>query len=217
MADYKELIELNKKKDESNLRFYAICLAVFLWLTAFIGANRYFFYYIEVDGPSMENTLFTGDVLCMNRRESASYGDVVVIDGEKVKTVDGKIVYDKDGNVVYELLIKRVIAMEGDTLVFEDGYVYLNGEKLQEDYVKEQGKTYVNNSPARWEIKIPAGEVFYMGDNRAVSKDSRSVDFATCKEDQIVGVVPKWAMSGAVKWFTSLRADVSEWLANLFR
>ncbi len=201
MADYKELIELNKKKDESNLRFYAICLAVFLWLTAFIGANRYFFYYIEVDGPSMENTLFTGDVLCVNKRVRVTYGDVVIIEGEK-----------ENG----EMLIKRVIALEGDTLVFEDGYVYLNGEKLREDYVKEQGKTYVNNSPARWEIKIPAGEVFYMGDNRAVSADSRSA-FATCKEDQIVGVVPKWAMSGAVKWFTSLRADVSEWLANLFR
>ena len=217
MTDFKELIELNKRKGESNLRFYAICLAVFLWLTAFIGANRYFFYYIEVDGPSMEDTLHTGDVLCMNRRERASYGDVVVVDGEKIKMVDGNIVYDEERNVVYELLIKRVIAMEGDTLVIEGGYVYRNGEKLKEDYVKEQGKTYVNNSPARWETTIPAGEVFFMGDNRAVSKDSRSSDFGTCKEEQIVGVVSRWAMSGAVKWFTGLRADISAWIANLFR
>ena len=202
MADYKELIELNKKKDESNLRFYAICLAVFLWLTAFIGANRYFFYYIEVDGPSMENTLFTGDVLCVNKRVRVTYGDVVIIEGEK-----------ENG----EMLIKRVIALEGDTLVFEDGYVYLNGEKLREDYVKEQGKTYVNNSPARWEIKIPAGEVFYMGDNRAVSADSRSA-FATCKEDQIVGVVPGWSVSvkGIVTFFTEAFLPVANFVQGLF-
>ena len=80
----------------------------------------------------------------------------------------------------------------------------------------EQGKTYVNSSPARWETTIPAGEVFYMGDNRAVSADSRS-SFGTCKEEQIVGVVPRWAMSGAVKWFTGLRADISARIANLFR
>lgn len=201
MTDFKELIELNKRKGESNLRFYAICLAVFLWLTAFIGANRYFFYYIEVDGPSMEDTLHTGDVLCVNKREKAGYGDVVIIEGEK------------SGG---ECLIKRVIAREGDTLVIEGGYVYRNGEKLKEDYVKEQGKTYVNSSPARWETTIPAGEVFYMGDNRAVSADSRS-SFGTCKEEQIVGVVSRWAMSGAVKWFTGLRADISAWIANLFR
>ena len=200
MADYRELIEENVKKDRSDLRFLAICLFIFVWLTMFTGANRYFFYYIEVDGPSMENTLFTGDVLCVNKRVRAVRGDVVIIDGEK-------------GNG--QCLVKRVIALGGDTLVIEGGYVWLNGDKLEEDYIKEQGVTKVNGSAERKEYKIPAGEVFYMGDNRAVSQDSRS-SFGTCGEEQIVGVVPDWAMSGFVKWFTGLRASVSEWVMNLF-
>lgn len=134
MADYRELIEENVKKDRSDLRFLAICLFIFVWLTMFIGANRYFFYYIEVDGPSMENTLFTGDVLCVNKRVRAVRGDVVIIDGEK-------------GNG--QCLVKRVIALGGDTLVIEGGYVWLNGDKLEEDYIKEQGVTKVNGSAER--------------------------------------------------------------------
>lgn len=214
MNDFGERISEYKRKDGSNLRFFACCLFIFLWLTAFIGANRTFFYYIEVDGSSMRDTLYSGEVLLAEKNAPFSYGSVVIIDNVKQAEKNGRPVYDEDGNPVYECLIKRVIGMSGDVIVIENGSVSRNGVLLEEPYAK--GNTFVANSPARKEYRIPEGEVFFLGDNREDSKDSRAEEFGTCKEEDIVGVVPDWAMSPFMKWFSGARAAVSEWLTGLF-
>lgn len=199
MNNYEELISEYKKRDGSNLRFLLICLLVFVWLAAFIGANRFFFYYIEVDGPSMMDTLFSEDVLCVDRYKAPEYGSVVIIEGEKGDDT---------------CLIKRVIGMGGDTIVIENGEVYRNGEKLEEDYIR--GKTTVRGSEARHEYRVARNEIFYLGDNRPDSNDSR-YEMGNCTVEQIVGVVPEWAMSGFMKSLTTARAAVSSWLTGLFR
>lgn len=198
MNDYGERITEYKNKNKSNARFLFSFLFVVLWLAAFIGANRCFFYYIEVEGPSMNDTLYTGDVLCVERYRAPEYGSVVIIAGEKGDDT---------------CLIKRVVGMEGDTIVIEGGEVYRNGEKLEEAYAL--GKTYVNRSPERKEYTVGENEIFYLGDNRENSNDSRS-EMACCTEAQIIGVVPEWAMSGFMKWFSGARADVGKWLTSLF-
>lgn len=66
--------------------------------------------------------------------------------------------------------IKRVIGLPGDHIVIaDDGFVYRNGEKLDEPYLNEQ----VTNQDKYNDVVIPAGTVFMMGDNRLSSKDSR--------------------------------------------
>jgi signal peptidase I len=66
------------------------------------------------------------------------------------------------------VLIKRVIATEGDTIKIEEGIVYLNGKVLEEKYIKEKQKP--DNIE---EMKLKKDEFYAMGDNRNNSSDSR--------------------------------------------
>ncbi len=70
-----------------------------------------------------------------------------------------------------KLLVKRVIGLPGDIVTFQDGYVYINGEELDESYLPRQGIT-ANGS--REEYVVPEGCLFFMGDNRTGSWDARS-------------------------------------------
>lgn len=67
-----------------------------------------------------------------------------------------------------KVLVKRTIGLPGDEVSFSDGYVYINGEKLEEEYlpargITEDSETYV----------VPEGCVFFLGDNRTGSFDAR--------------------------------------------
>ena len=118
----------------------------------------------------MEPTLYDGDVLYLTRNVEPKYNDVIVIKGEKSG----------------EWIIKRVIGLAGDEItISEDGYVYRNGEKVEGDYEK-YGPTDKNS----WQNGrvLKENEIFYLGDNRSVSADSRS-SFSTCERWQVVGVV----------------------------
>ncbi len=197
MNEYGERINEYKGGKERSVRFMVICVFLIVWFAALIAANRCFFYYIEVNGPSMMNTLKSGDILCVQRYKKAERGSVVIIAGEKGDDT---------------CLIKRVIGTEGDVIVIEDGDVCLNGEKLDEPYVL--GRTYVNKLPVRKEYAVGEDEIFYLGDNREDSSDSRV--YGLCTEDQIVGVVPEWSMSDFMKGVLKTRARISEQIASLF-
>ena len=68
-----------------------------------------------------------------------------------------------------EVLVKRTIGLPGDTVSFSGGYVYLNGELLDESYLPVQG---ITESPEE-SFTVPDGCVFFMGDNRTGSFDAR--------------------------------------------
>lgn len=67
------------------------------------------------------------------------------------------------------VLVKRVIGLPGETVSIKDGFVYINGGKLDEDYLPVSGITQSEKTA----FEVPAGHIFVMGDNRTGSLDSR--------------------------------------------
>lgn len=129
---------------------------------------------VAVDGISMNPTLWEGDrLLLQSMGYTPKHGDVVVIDGY---------------NGLGRPLVKRVIAVGGDTLDidFSTGTVTRNGEVLQEDYIAEP--TYLNYDVS-FPVTVPPGYVFVMGDNRQHSNDSRSTEVGFIDQRDILGRV----------------------------
>lgn len=67
-----------------------------------------------------------------------------------------------------KVLVKRTIGLPGDEVSFSDGYVYINGEKLEEEYLPARGITESAET-----FVVPEGHVFFLGDNRGGSLDAR--------------------------------------------
>lgn len=126
---------------------------------------------------SMQNTMQPNDYLIMYKQAYRSSnphrGDIVIFQSS---------LRDENGND--KLLIKRVIGIPGDTITIKGDQLYLNGKAYQEDYLKD-GITTGDIS----NYEVPHGEYFVMGDNRVVSKDSRSEDVGCVNKEQIRGKV----------------------------
>jgi signal peptidase I len=67
--------------------------------------------------------------------------------------------------------VKRLIGLPGDLVSERDGYVYIDGKRLDEPYIKADRRDH--DPPRSWP-RVAAGHYFFMGDNRASSCDSRS-------------------------------------------
>ena len=133
---------------------------------------------IIIQQHSMEPNFYSGDYVIAYKQAykltgEPERGDVIVFHSEL-----------KDSNGRDKNLIKRVIAVGGETVEIRGGYVYVNGEKIEEPYVMEQGV-----SGEMEKTVVPEGTLFCCGDNRGVSVDSRSEEVGFVSEDQIVGKV----------------------------
>ena len=131
-----------------------------------------------VNQHSMENTLMEGDYIFVSKKAYKWFGepkrgDIVVFQS------DLPLENSKDD----KLLVKRVIALAGDTIVVKNGNVYLNGEQLSEEYIKD-GLTN-----GEIDTTIPEGYLFCMGDNRLVSRDSRDPSIGLVSEESLRGKV----------------------------
>lgn len=130
----------------------------------------------EVEGASMEPTLYNGDNLIVDKisyrfREPERY-DIIVFPFQ----------YQHD--VLY---IKRIIGMPGETVRIDDeGRIYINGEVLEESYGKEIIIPETVGVASQI-IQLGEDEYFVMGDNRNNSRDSRDAAVGNIKRDSIVG------------------------------
>jgi signal peptidase I len=133
-----------------------------------------------VEGPSMEPNFYTNERLIVNKIlydiRAPKRGEVIVFHAPEGKDY-----------------IKRVIALPGETVKVEGDNVYINGQLMEQTFLKEaldkaakEGRPW--NTLANYkETKVPEGTIFAMGDNRSNSKDSRDPTVGFVPYKQIVG------------------------------
>lgn len=139
-----------------ELRDWTLSLGVAL--VAAMLLQTYAYAQTEVHNVSMQNTLVEGERLIEDkwsyRVSDPEQGDIVIINGPE-----------------HELrLVKRIVALEGQTVDMREGDVYVDGVKLEEPYAK--GATEPGS--LRVPYTVPAGHVLVLGDNREHSVDSRA-------------------------------------------
>lgn len=152
--------EINKKlktlKRYKLIRTLVIIAAVLFLVFRFVIGVSF------IDGNSMNPTFEDGDFVIYSRLDrNVHYGDVIAL-----KLPTG------------EKYVKRIVAEAGDTVDIRDGLFYLNGQPLDDKHtLEEQGRV-------TYPLMIEEGNVFYLGDNRPESIDSRFYGPANLRQVQ---------------------------------
>jgi signal peptidase I len=151
------------------IRDYAQILIVSAVLALFI--RTFVVQAFQIPSGSMENTLLVGDFLLANK---FLYGAKIPLTDIRLPAVRhprrGDVIIFRDPREDKDL-IKRCVAVGGDTVELRDNTLYVNGEKMHEDYVALRGPdpASANFGP----LTVPEGYLFMLGDNRNNSLDSR--------------------------------------------
>ncbi len=166
-------------------RLLSFLITVVVIILLAVGLRTFVFQAYEIPSGSMEDTIETGDLVFAEKVSyyfsSPSQGDIVTFDDPL-----------QDSRV----LIKRVIAVGGQTIDLIDGQVYVDGVMLDEPYT-EGKRTDPLMPPAGINISypytVPEGQLWVMGDNRTNSQDSRyfgSVDASTVTSKAVLTYWP---------------------------
>jgi len=151
----------------------------YLLISLFIGVviRGFLLIPVPVTGNSMDQTLAQGDMVLMEKFSKVKRFDVIVF-----QQADGTI------------YIKRVIGLPGDEIRYEKDQLYINGEKINESFLTNNRSHDHQVSPYTTDFQLdeligekqlPKNEYFVLGDNRRISKDSRS--FGTVQSKDILG------------------------------
>ena len=164
---------------------------IYDWIQALVGSVlavvllfTFVIRLVGVDGHSMLDTLQDNDrLLVVNSLlyHNYQYGDIVIL--------------RKDGAFDNEPIVKRVIAVGGQTvdIDFDEGIVYVDGAALEEPYIRET--TYTAEG-TEFPLTVPEGSVFVMGDNRNGSSDSRDYRLGTVDTRYVIGKAVLLAFPG---------------------
>ena len=124
---------------------------------------------LRIYGDSMNNTLKSGELVVSVKGASFETGDIVAF------------YYNNN------ILVKRVIANPGQRVdIDKDGNVYVDDVKIEEPYL--DGKDY-GDPDIEFPYQVPDDRIFVLGDNRAVSVDSRNTSVGCVSSEQIVGKI----------------------------
>lgn len=190
----------------SLLRELPLLVILALLVSLLIKSFLVQFFYIP--SGSMENTLQIKDRVAVNRipfiGSDIGRGDVIVfrdpagwlpeassVDGNRITNAirDGLVLVGIVPNPAKQYLVKRVIGVAGDKVVAKDQVLTINGKPTNEPYI------FAGNTPSDtdFNITVPEGKVWVMGDHRGASGDSR-----VHQDDVNNGMVPVEKITGRV-------------------
>jgi signal peptidase I len=164
-------------KESNGGGIWELIKTIFIALVLAIGIRTFLFTPVLVDGISMMPTLQDQSRMIVNKivyklHEPERF-DIVVFHATKEKDY-----------------IKRVIGLPGDTVEYKNDVLYVNGKAYKESYLNEYKKE-TTDGPLTEDFKleeitgkktVPKGQVFVLGDNRRLSKDSRIIGTVSQKE-----------------------------------
>ncbi len=155
-----------------------------LVVAALLAFGTYLFYFAkthrgyQVPSSGMEPTILKDERIVV---------DAHAYDGAEPRRGDVVIIQHKPENL---FMVKRLIAIGGDTIEAHQAHVFLNGQELDEPYIqhvyRNTGTRFMNDFGP---VKIGPGQLFVMGDNRDIAYDSRQPEF---------GLVPRSELRGKV-------------------
>ncbi len=167
-------------KENNGGGIWELIKTIFIALILAIGIRTFLFTPVLVDGISMMPTLQDQSRMIVNKivyklHEPERF-DIVVFHATKEKDY-----------------IKRVIGLPGDTVEYKNDVLYVNGKAYKEAYLNEFKKETTDGpltenfrlEEITGKMTVPKGEVFVLGDNRRLSKDSRII--GTVDQDEILG------------------------------
>lgn len=145
---------------------------VFLGIGILLIAFQMCFGVVRVSGPSMLPTLHDKDFMLISKYDRVDRFDIVVL---KERVAD---------NGPSKNIVKRVIGFGGDRVTVVDGQLFVNNIAYNEYYLDDANTELFKN--VNFDITVPDDYLFVMGDNRDVSKDSRTV--GSFKKSAVIGV-----------------------------
>ena len=178
------------------IKNWVIPIVIGLFIALII--RTFLFTLVTVDGPSMNPNLDNGELVVESKISTVKRGNVIVFDATNE---DPQI---KSGHKDY---VKRVIAVGGDIVSHKGANLYVNGKKVNQDYIgleQQSGGTWGDwtlktlSSRDFWQKKdrnttvVPKNSYFVLGDHRSVSNDSRM--FGYVEKKHVLGKIyaPFW-------------------------
>jgi len=174
-------LDFDFERESKKPAVMKILIEIFIWaaqIAAVIFLAYFIIYYCvektTVIGSSMEKTLSANDQIIINK---------FIYHVSDPKRFD-VIVFKQSGKEHSFYNIKRIIGLPGETVQIKDGYIYINGEVLEEIIEVDE---MVNYGLAAEEIVLEENEYFVLGDNRNNSEDSRFASIGNITRDEIIG------------------------------
>ncbi len=162
-----------KDKTKREVISWSKSVAVALILALLV--RQFLFTPVTVSGQSMEPTFEHNERLVIGKLHAIKNFDMIVFESP----------------ISDEYYIKRVIGLPGDYVVMKDDHLFINGVEYEEPYIQENKDKLYNGMrlTENFEVHVPEGHYFVLGDNRHHSRDSREL-----------GPIEKNAVSGKVSF-----------------
>lgn len=163
----------SRLNDEGKKELISWVKSVAIALVLAVLIREFLYTPVTVSGQSMEPTFENDNRIVITKIHTINRFDMIVFESPQL---------DVD-------FIKRVIGLPGDVVIMKDDHLFINGEEYEEAYI-ESNKEKIHEGQRlteNFEVEVPAGHYFVLGDNRQNSTDSRIIGFID--EKSVVGKV----------------------------